>query len=138
MVQALLLLPKKGRHPNERNHLNQEGNDPSIPHITQRVARAKILKHEVFSRGRMLECLRCGQFWESTASSLIFSEGICPGPRIYGPPERDRSWNIPTYRGPIWWGKSKLHKSHRSSWFKWVLYCSQCGHFPRRDNRLEA
>ena len=39
MVQALLLLPKKGRRPNERNHINEEGNNPSIPHITQIKAR---------------------------------------------------------------------------------------------------
>ena len=86
MVQALLLSPKKGRHPNERNHISDEGNNRSLPHITQRVARAKILKHDVFRRGPMLECLRCGQFWESTASIMIFSEGMCPGPKIYGPP----------------------------------------------------
>ena len=68
MIQAILLLPKKGRHPQERQHIS-EVEITRQPHITQRVARAKILKHEVFRRGPMLECLRCGQFRESPASS---------------------------------------------------------------------
>ena len=117
MIQALLLLPKRGRHPNEQHQIS-EVVQTRQPHITQRVARAKILKHEVFRRGPMLECLRCGQFWESTASSLIYSEGVCPGPKLYGPPQKERPWVIPANSGPIWWGRSKLHKSHRASWYK--------------------
>ena len=85
MVQAILMLPKKGRHPNEREHISEES-QIKIPNIKQRQARARILKHEVSRRGNMLECQRCGQFWESTASSLIFSEGVCPGPQIWATP----------------------------------------------------
>ena len=106
MVQALLLLPKKGRHPSVRNHISEEGTNPCIPHTSQRVARAKILKHEVIRRRPMLECLRCGQFWESTASSMIFSEGICPSPRLYSPPQKERPWVIPLDSGPIMVGQA--------------------------------
>ena len=55
-----------------------------------------MLKHDVIRRGPMLECLRCGQFWESKASSMIFSEGICPGPQIYGPPQTGHGAYLPT------------------------------------------
>ena len=137
MIQAILLLPKRGRHPQESQHIS----DVEIskqPHMIQRAARVKILKHEVFRRGRMLDCSRCRQFCESTSSSLISSEGVCPGPRMYGPPQRDRPWNIPTYRGPIWWGRSKLHKSHRAAWYKGVLKCSQCGQFSSKGQSLRG
>ena len=130
MVQALLMLPKKGRHPNARNHISDADSHRPLPHITQRTARAKILKHDVFRRGPMPECLRCGQFWESTASSRIFSEGICPGPKLYGPPQKERPWVIPANSGPIWWGKHKLHRTHKAAWYRGLLYCSSCGHFP--------
>ena len=103
---GLAIIAKTGRHPNERNHINEEGNNPSIPHITQRVARAKILRQDVIRRGPRLECLRCGQFWESAASSMIFSEGMCPGPRLYGPPQKKRPWVIQAaelnWAGPGW------------------------------------
>ena len=90
MVQAILMVPKKGRHPNERERISEEEPHVRIPHITQRQGRARILKHDVTRRGNMLECQSSGQVWESTASSLIFSQGVCPGPKIYGPPQRDR------------------------------------------------
>ena len=138
MVQAILMLPKKGRHPNEREHISEEDPHVRIPHITQRQARARILKHDVTRRGNMLECQRCGQFWESTASSLIFSQGVCPGPKIYGPPQRDRPWIIPADRGPIWWGKHKLHKSHKAAWYRGVFYCSGCGHFSLKGQSLRG
>ena len=86
----------------------------------------------------MLECQRCGQFWESTASSMIFSEGLCPGQRIYGPPPKERPWVIPVKRGPIWWGKHKLHKSHKAAWYRGVLYCSSCGHFSLKGQSLRG
>ena len=135
MIQAILLLLKRGRHPQEQHHIG-EVVKTSQPHVKQRVAGAKILKHEVFRRGPMLECLRCGQFWESTASSYVFSGGICPGPKIYGQPQKDRPWVIPACRGPIWWGRSKLNKSHRAAWYKGVLYCSQCGHLSLKGQSL--
>ena len=100
MIQAILLLPKRGRHPHEGKHIG-EVKLSKQPHITQRVVRAKILKHEVFCRGRMLECLRCGQFWESTASSYIFSEQICPGPRIYGPALEHTRFSRPHMVGQV-------------------------------------
>ena len=137
MIQALLLLPKKGRHPNEQHHLS-EVEQTRRPHITRRVARAKILNHEVFRRGPMLECLRCGQFWESTASSLIYFEGVCPGTKLHGPPQKERPWVIPANSGPIWWGRSKLHRSHRASWYRGVLYCSNCGHFSLKGQSLRG
>ena len=34
MVQALLMLPKRGRHPNERDHLRETESHLRIPHIT--------------------------------------------------------------------------------------------------------
>ena len=86
----------------------------------------------------MLECLRCGQFWESTASSYVFSEGMCPWPKIYGQPQKDRPWVIPACRGPIWWGRSKLNKSHRAAWYKGVLHCSQFGHFAFKGQSLKG
>ena len=61
MVQALLLLPKKGRHPHERAHIN-ETPQIKIPHDRQRQAGARLLRHEVSRRGPMIECTRCGQF----------------------------------------------------------------------------
>ena len=81
MIRAILLLPKKGRHPQESQHIS-EVETTRQPHITQRVARAKILKHDVFRRGPMLECLRCGQVWESTASSHNFLGRPLPRPEI--------------------------------------------------------
>ena len=137
MVQAISMLPKKGRHPNEREHITEESQIKS-PGIRQRQARARILKHEVSRRGNMLECQRCGQFWESTTFSLLFSEGVCPGPKIYGPPQQDRPWVIPAKRGPIWWGKHKLHKSHKAAWYRGVLYCSGCGHFSLKGQSLRG
>ena len=86
----------------------------------------------------MLECQRCGQFWESTASSLIFSQGVCPGPQIYGPPQKDRPWAIPADRGPIWCGKHKLQQSHKAAWYRGVLYCSGCGHFSLKGQSLRG
>ena len=138
MVQALLMLPKRERHPHERDHIGEAEAHLRIPHITQRKARAKMLKHAVIRRGPMLECLRCGQFWESKASSMILSEGICPGPQIYGPPQEERPWVIPANRGPIWWGKHKLHKSHKAAWYRGVLYCSSCGHFSLKGQSLRG
>ena len=82
MVQALMLLPKRGRHPHERQHLN-EAAEIKIPHNRQRQAGARLMKHEVNRRGPMIECKRCGQFWESTATNLLIAQGMCPGPRIY-------------------------------------------------------
>ena len=128
MVQALLLLPKRGRHPHERQHLN-EAAEIKIPHNRQRQAGARLLKHDVSRRGPMIECKRCGQFWESTATNLILAQGMCPGPKIYGQPQLERPWLIPSKRGPIWWGKHKLHKYHTAAWYRGVLYCSDCGHF---------
>ena len=86
----------------------------------------------------MLECLRSVQFLETTASSYIFSEGMCPGPKIYGQPQRDRPWTIPASRGPIWWGRRKFYHSHRAAWYKGVLYCSQCGHFSLKGQSLRG
>ena len=114
MIQALMLQPKNGRHPQDNQHLG-EGNIFKLPHLTQRVTRAKVLKHEVIRRGRMQECLSCGQFWLCTAPSVFFSEGICPGAEFYGRPEKDRPWIIPSQRGPIWWGIHELHKSHKAA-----------------------
>ena len=99
MVQAILLLPKKGRRPNERDHVTETESHIRILHITQRKARAHLLKHDVIRRGPMLECKRCGQFWESTASSMIFSEGICPGPKIYGTPQKRKALDHPCKKG---------------------------------------
>ena len=92
---------QKGGNPNERDHISETEAHIRIPHITQRKARAQLLQHDVIRRGPMLECQRCGQFWESTASSMIFSKGICPGPKIYGTPQKERPWIIPAKRCPI-------------------------------------
>ena len=137
MVQALLLLPKRGRHPQERQHLN-EAAEIKIPHNRQRQAGARLLKHDVSRRGPMIECKRCGQFWESTATNLILAQGMCPEPKIYGQPQLERPWLIPSKRGPIWWGKHKLHKSHTAAWYRGVLYCSDCGHFSFKGNSLRG
>ena len=59
MIQAILLLPRRGRHPQEQHHIGEVVKQ-NQPHINQKVVRAKILEHEVFRRGPMLECLRCG------------------------------------------------------------------------------
>ena len=48
------------------------------------------------------------------------------------PPQKERPWVTPANRGPIWWGYSKLHKSHRAAWYRGVLFCSRCGHFSKR------
>ena len=96
------------------------------------------MKHDVNRRGPMIECKRCGQFWESTATNLILAQGMCPGPRIYGKPQHERPWLIPNKRGPIWWGKHKLHKTHAAAWYRGVLYCSECGHFSLKGKSLRA
>ena len=63
---------------------------------------------------------------------------MCPGPKIYGQPQKDRPWVIPPNRGPIWWGKHKLHKTHKAAWFRGVLYCNDCGHFSLRGQSLRG
>ena len=128
---------KGGRHPHERQHLN-EAAEIKIPHNRQRQAGARLLKHDVSRRGPMIECQRCGQFWESTATNLFLAQGMCVGPKIYGQPQLERPWLIPSKRGPIWWGKHKLHKSHIAAWYRGVLYCSDCGHFSFKGNSLRG
>ena len=139
MIQAIMLLPKRGRHPHERAHLNETPNI-KIPHDRQRQAGARLLKHEVSRRGPMIECIKCGQFWESTATNLILAQGMCPGPKIYGDPQykRERPWTIPAKRGRIWWGKHKLHTSHRAAWYRGVIVCSGCGHFSLKGQSLRG
>ena len=137
MVQALLLLPKRGRHPHERAHIN-ESPQIKIPHKRQRQAGARLLRHEVSRRGPMIECTTCGQFWEPTATKLILAQGMYPGPRLYGKIQHERPWMIPSKRGPIWWGKHRLHKSHKAAWYRGVLYCSGCGHFSLKGNSLRG
>ena len=139
MIQALMLLPKRGRHPNERTYHN-ETPELKIPHDRQRQAGARLLQHEVSRRGPMIECIKCGQFWESTATNLILAQGMCPGPKIYGDQQykQERPWIIPAKRGPIWWGKHKLHKSHRAAWYRGVLFCSGCGHFSLKGQSLRG
>ena len=55
IIQAIYLLQKRGRHPEE---------PATEPHTIRapRVAAAKRLQHEVSRRGPYLECARCGQF----------------------------------------------------------------------------
>ena len=139
MVRALMLLPKRGRHPHERTYLNDTPL-PKVPHNRQRFAGARLLKHEVSRRGPMIECIKCGQFWESTATNLILAQGMCPGPKIYGDQQykKERPWIIPAKRGPIWWGKHKLHKTHKAAWYRGVLYCSGCGHFSLKGQSLRG
>ena len=134
-----MLLPKRGRHPQERVHLNETPHI-KIPHDRQRQAGARLLQHEVSRRGPMIECIKCGQFWESTATNLILAQGMCPGPKIYGDPQykRERPWILPAKRGNIWWGKHKLHKSHRAAWYRGVLFCSGCGHFSLKGQSLRG
>ena len=88
----------------------------------------------------MIECIKCGQFWESTATNLILAQGMCPGPKIYGDQQykRERPWIIPAKRGNIWWGKHKLHKSHRAAWYRGVIFCSGCGHFSLKGKSLRG
>ena len=86
----------------------------------------------------MIECIKCGQFWESTATNLILAQGMCPGPKLYGVQQHERPWIIPAKRGPIWWGKHKLHTSHRAAWYRGVLFCTGCGHFSLNGNSLRG
>ena len=94
MIQAIFLLPKRARHPEE---------PAAEPNITRapRVAAAKRLQHEVSRRGPYLECARCGQFWLSKRIDILENLGPCLGHTIYGKPERGRPWVIPTGNRPI-------------------------------------
>ena len=120
MIQAIFLLPKRGRHPEE----------PSPEPLTiraLRIAAAKRLQHEVSRRGPYLECARCGQFWLSKHIDILDDLGPCMGHTIYGKPERDRPWVIPTGHKALRWGQQVLHKSHQAKWVRGVMYCTECG-----------
>ena len=55
MIQAIFMLPKRARHPEE------SAPEPSTIRAP-RIAAAKALNHQVSRRGPYVECARCGQF----------------------------------------------------------------------------
>ena len=120
MIQAIFLLPKRGRHPEE---------PAAEPHTIRapRIAAAKLLQHEVSRRGPYLECARCGQFWLSKRIDILENLGPCLGHTIYGRPERDRPWIIPIGSKAIRWGQQVLHPSHKAKWVRGVMFCTECG-----------
>ena len=88
MIQAIFMLPKRARYPDESAPEPRTNRAP-------RIAAAKALDHEVTRRGPYLECARCGQYWLSKRTDVLEDLGLCLGHTIYGMPERDRPWVIP-------------------------------------------
>ena len=119
MIQAIFLLPKRARHPEEP----AAEPDARAP----RLSAARRLQHEVTRRGPFIECARCGQFWLSKRIDILENLGPCLGHTIYGKPERDRPWVIPTGHRPIRWGRQELHRTHKTKWVRGVMYCTDCG-----------
>ena len=119
MIQAIMLLPKCARHPEEPAAEPTNG--------APRLRAARLLQHEVHRRGPYIECARCGQFWMSKRIDILENLGPCLGHTIYGKPERDRPWIIPTGHKPIRWGQQELHRSHNTKWIRGVMYCTNCG-----------
>ena len=114
------MLPKRGRHPQEAAPEASQARAP-------RIAAAKKLEHEVSRRGPYLECARCGQFWLSKRIDILKDLGPCLGHTIYGNPERDRPWVIPTSAKQVRWGQQVLHRSHQARWIRGVMFCTECG-----------
>ena len=120
-----IMLPRRARHPGET------WAEPSTPYVkAPHMAQAKALEHDVVRRGPYLECLRCGQFWLSTRIDILTDLGCCPGHTIYGTPERDRPWVIPSGGKAIRWGQQTLHRTHKTRWLRGVMYCTECGAYP--------
>ena len=103
MIQAIFLLPRRARHPEETVA------EPSIARAP-RIAQARALHHEVVRRGPYPECQRCAQFWLCKKDDILSELGPCPGHIVYGKPERDRPWIIPT-EGNLTGGVSKRYTS---------------------------
>ena len=127
LIQAIFILPKRGRHPDE-----------SAPEPTTirapRIAAAKALDHEVTRRGPYLKCARCGQFWLSKRSDVLEDLGPCLGHTIYGKPERDIPWVIPTSAKQVRWGQQVLHRTHQARWIRGVMFCTECGAYSTGGN----
>ena len=117
---AIFLVPRRARHPKET------AAEPAI-NKAPRIAQAKALQHEVTRRGPYLECQRCGQFWLSRRVDILAELGPCPGHTVYGKPERDRPWVIPSGGKAIRWGKQTLHRTHQTKWLRGIMYCTECG-----------
>eukprot|EP00973_Karenia_brevis_P011773 1594779-Karenia_brevis.AAC.1 len=49
--------------------------------------------HQLEEQGPRLCCHMCGQEW---AEGKHWVGGTCPGPKIWGYPQQDRSWLVPT------------------------------------------
>eukprot|EP00973_Karenia_brevis_P010776 1458581-Karenia_brevis.AAC.1 len=55
--------------------------------------------HQMDSKGQRLYCLMCGQEW---AKGKVSVGGDCPGPSIWGFPQRDKPWLVPTGHDIQW------------------------------------
>ena len=91
MIQAIFLLPRRTRH------LEDAKSEPATPYQrAPRIAQARALKHDMSRREPSFECQTCGQFWLSKRVDILADFGECPGHEIYGHPEKDRPWIVPS------------------------------------------
>eukprot|EP00973_Karenia_brevis_P001873 255091-Karenia_brevis.AAC.1 len=92
--------------------------------------------HQVEAHRGRLQCYRCGQQWVDKQHYM--GDNICPGPEIWGLPQRDRPCIVPQGNNIQRGAHSILNtgpQGHKLQWYKGIMYCTLCGGWTAQSGR---